>query len=423
MSITFPLLLNDRAFSSREALAAIYDEVRSVSEAICEPLATEDYVVQPAAHVSPPKWHIAHTSWFFEHFLLMPYFSGYRPYDSRFAFLFNSYYESVGEFFPRERRGHLSRPSVEEIFRYRTYVDEHMRELIATSADDIAFRVILGLNHEQQHQELLLMDVKAIFAMNPLKPVYRELPTPPPAKAHAEDWLAYPGGMQMIGAAGASFHFDNEGPRHRVYLQPFQLASRLVTNGEYLEFIEAGGYRKPEFWLSDGWSIVRNRGWTAPEYWERVDGEWWMMTLHGFARVKESEPLCHVSFYEADAYARWAGRRLPGEAEWEAAAAQHAIEGNFYDSWYLHPMPAREGCNQFFGDVWEWTQSAYAPYPGFKPLSGSLGEYNGKFMYNQLVLRGGACVTPLNHIRATYRNFFYPQDRWQFSGIRLADAG
>jgi ergothioneine biosynthesis protein EgtB len=417
-----PSILNQRAFASREALAASYDAIRQVSEAICKPLAIEDYVVQPAAHVSPPKWHLAHTTWFFERFVLLEYCRGYEQLDPTYSFLFNSYYETVGGFFPRELRGTLSRPTVEEIYGYRAHVDEHMRELIASCAEDIAPRVVLGLNHEQQHQELLLMDIKAIFAMNPLKPAYREFPARPPTQQQPLNWLGYAGGLQMIGADGAGFRFDNETPRHRVFLQPFRLASRLVTNREYLSFIDDRGYARPELWLSDGWRTVQTRGWRAPLYWEKVDNDWWTMTLSGFSPIQELEPVCHLGFYEADAYARWAGKRLPSESEWETATAHESVEGNFYDSWYLYPLPAREGCRQFFGDVWEWTQSAYAPYPGFKPLAGSLGEYNGKFMCNQMVLRGGSCVTSLSHIRPSYRNFFYPEDRWQFAGIRLADS-
>lgn len=415
-----PSLLNHRGCTSRDALAASYDHVRRASEAICAPLEIEDYVAQPAAHVSPPKWNLAHTTWFFEQFLLMPFFPRYRVFDPRFAFLFNSYYQSLGPFHAREKRGNLTRPPVAEIYRYRVYVDEHMRELIETSRDDIARRVVLGLNHEQQHQELLLMDIKAILAANPLRPLYRTIPVRPPASPAKSEWLECPGGIERIGDDGDGFAFDNEAPRHRVFLSPYRLASQLVSNGDYLRFMDEGGYDCADYWLADGWRHAQEHSWRAPEYWARADGKWRVMTLHGLEPVNAMEPVCHVSFYEADAYARWARKRLPTEAEWEAAAANHPPEGNFYEAGWLHPLPARVS-PQFFGNVWQWTGSAYAPYPGYEPAEGALGEYNGKFMCNQIVLRGGCCATPLSHIRATYRNFFYPHDRWQFSGIRLAD--
>lgn len=417
-----PSLLNCQSLSSRDALAASFSHIRRQSELLCVPLQVEDYVVQPAAHISPPKWHLAHTTWFFENFLLVPYLVGYRQFDRRFGYLFNSYYETVGKFHPRAQRGHLTRPTVEETYQYRAYVDEHMLEMIDANESDLFARVVLGLNHEQQHQELILMDIKAIFAANPLRPVYQPSPARPPAQETEMEWNAHSGGMQMIGSDGSGFAFDNEQPRHRVYLQPYRLASRLVTNHEYLQFVEAGGYQKPEYWLADGWQTVQAQKWSAPEYWQQVGGEWWAMTLHGFEPVNGNEPVCHVSFYEADAFARWTGFRLPTEAEWEAAAAAQPefTSGNFFESGWLHPLPTRADCEQLFGDVWQWTASAYLPYPGFKPLPNALGEYNGKFMCNQMVLRGGSCATPLSHIRASYRNFFYPADRWQFSGIRLA---
>jgi ergothioneine biosynthesis protein EgtB len=400
-----------------------YRQVRQLSEWICQPLATEDYVIQSMPDVSPPKWHLAHTTWFFETFLL-PHLPGYEPFHPQFGYLFNSYYEAVGQRHPRPQRGLLSRPTVETIYSYRAYVDQAMQELLAQPLDSaIESLVLLGLHHEQQHQELLLTDIKHILALNPLRPSYRtDLPLPPDPVTSKEKWLDYSGGLYTIGHSGDSFAFDNESPQHPVYLQDYYLSARLVTNGEYLEFIEAGGYSKPEYWLSEGWATVQTEGWQTPLYWEQQDGEWWVMTLAGMRRLHSDEPVCHVSLYEADAYARWAGKRLPTEAEWEVAAAQVGVEGNLLAAGYLHPIPITglTRPDQLFGDVWEWTQSAYLPYPGFRSAEGAVGEYNGKFMCNQTVLRGGSCVTPPQHIRFSYRNFFPAATRWQFSGIRLA---
>ena len=420
------MLGNEASRSERQALVMRYATVRSTSERLCAPLLAEDCCMQTMADVSPPKWHLAHVSWFFETFLLKPYLSGYREFDSHFAVLFNSYYEGAGAMHPRAQRGFMSRPPLEQVYRYRQHIDEHMALLMETVAEDpwreVAFRVILGLHHEQQHQELLLTDIKHIFASQPLRPVYcdagPEASSPPGVLA----WHEYSGGIHEIGHHGAGFCYDNETPRHRVYLEDFQLASRPITNGEYLEFMADDAYRRPEFWLAEGWRTVRERCWQAPLYWEFSDGRWQSMTLSGIRAVDEYEPVCHVSYYEADAYARWAGKRLPSEAEWEVAARDVAINGNLQDSGRYHPTVAQgTGMVQLYGDVWEWTQSPYAAYPGFRPLAGTLGEYNGKFMCNQIVLRGGSCATPADHIRASYRNFFYPADRWQFSGIRLAD--
>ena len=417
------------AADGREPLLEQYRQVRRQSETICQPLATEDYCIQTMPDVSPPKWHIAHVSWFFETFLLLPFDSDYRLFHPRFDHLFNSYYVTHGQPFPRPQRGLLSRPTVAEIYRYRAYVDEAMTALLATLPEarwnDIRPRLLLGLHHEQQYQELLYTDIKHILALNPLRPAYRAAASSlQPARATALEWREFVGGIKTIGHESAAFCFDNETPRHRVYLNDYALGSRLVTNGEYLEFIEAGGYERPEFWLADGWNTVRQQGWQAPLYWEQQAGRWWSMTLAGMRPVAEQEPVCHVSCYEADAYARWAGKRLPTEAEWECAAASQPVGGNLRESGYRHPVPAtgNGGLQQLYGDVWEWTQSPYAPYPGFRPLAGTLGEYNGKFMCSQMVLRGGSCVTPADHIRPSYRNFFYPGDRWQFSGIRLADG-
>ncbi len=413
---------------ARDAVLSQYGVVRQESESLCRPLATEDYCIQSMPDVSPPKWHLAHTSWFFETFLLIPFFSGYQRFHPQFEYLFNSYYEAVGAQFPRPQRGMLSRPTVEEVYRYRAHVDAAMAELIHSADEEqweeIAGRVTLGLHHEQQHQELFLTDLKHVFSVNPLRPAYRE-PSAMPRQGRSVplEWIDYPGGVVQIGHHGEGFAYDNESPRHRVYLQPYALGSRLVTNGEYLEFMEAGGYGQPEFWLSDGWRTARERRWEAPLYWEKQDGRWRHMTLSGMQPVDEHAPVCHVSFYEAHAYACWAGKRLATEAEWERAAAEQDVAGNLRESGALHPVPADMGTVplQMFGDVWEWTQSAYAPYPGYRATPGALGEYNGKFMANQMVLRGGSFATPTAHIRATYRNFFYPRDRWQFSGFRLAD--
>ncbi len=408
----------------RNGLLEDLHRVRDLTVRLCDPLQAEDCVVQSAPETSPAKWHLAHTTWFFENFLLVPYLPKYRPFHPGFGFLFNSYYESVGEFHPRPKRGLLSRPSLEEIKAYRGYVDQHMGLLLeapnAADAGEIRARTTLGIHHEQQHQELLLTDIKHLFACNPLKPAYREAKSPGAGAVPPLEWLRLPAGMHAFGHGGDGFAFDNETPHHSRYLDEFSLASRPVTNAEYIEFIAAGGYRQPTLWLSDGWRKVNEARWTAPLYWERQDSEWWQMTLAGYRRVEPSEPVCHVSYYEADAFARWAGKRLPTEFEWEAAAGTQTLEGNFLESGRLHPQPARDGASQFFGDVWEWTQSAYSPYPGYRQPAGALGEYNGKFMVNQLVLRGGSCVTPAAHMRASYRNFFYPQDRWQFMGIRLA---
>lgn len=417
----------DRGDFSQSQLAARYREVRGQTEALCANLEIEDYCIQSMPDVSPAKWHIAHVSWFFETFLLKPFLPGYRVFHPAYDNLFNSYYQTVGSPFPRPRRGLLSRPTVAEIYRYRSHVDAAMAELLSKTREgtrpEVASRTVLGLHHEQQHQELLLMDLKHIFSINPMRPAYHEPPPRPAGPAAALRWLEHPGGIDRIGHAGDGFAFDNEGPRHRVLLQPHALASRPVTNGEYLAFMEDGGYERPELWLSDGWDRVCSQGWKAPLYWEK-GGDWRYMTLAGMQPVDEHAPVCHVSFYEADAYATWAGKRLPTEAEWETAAARYPVAGNFRESGQLQPVAAHGEngeANQIHGDVWEWTGSAYAPYPGYRPAAGALGEYNGKFMSSQMTLRGGCCVTPVSHARVTYRNFFYPACRWQFAGFRLAD--
>ena len=421
----------EKALSSRNALATRYQQVRRFSENLCQPLTIEDYVIQSMPDVSPTKWHLAHTSWFFETFVLAPLTPGYRSPHPQYSYLFNSYYVGAGERHCRPQRGLLSRPTVEEVYRYRAHVDEHMLTLLerldASQLTEMFPIVKLGLHHEQQHQELLLTDIKHVFSVNPLRPAYAAQPQPQgnSGRAPALQWRAYPEGLYWLGHTGTSFIFDNEAPQHRVFLEAFQLATRLVTVGEYLAFMTDGGYTRPELWLSEGWQTVQTHAWQAPLYWEQHNGHWWLMTLTGPRQIDENEPVCHVSYYEADAYARWAGARLPTEAEWEIAAAEAPMDGNFVERHTWHPTPwtgpdSSSPLTQMFGDVWEWTQSPYAPYPGYRPVAGTLGEYNGKFMCNQFVLRGGSCATSITHIRPTYRNFFPAHARWQFMGLRLA---
>jgi ergothioneine biosynthesis protein EgtB len=411
----------------RRTLSDEFRQVRAVSEALCAPLEIEDFGIQTMADVSPPKWHLAHVSWFFETFVLKRYLRGYREFHPRFAHLFNSYYETVGTFHPRAKRGLLSRPKVDEVYAYRAHVDRAMERLLEDSSqatnDALRELVVLGLNHEQQHQELLVTDIKHIFACNPLQPGYPTQPAPTRESPPLE-WMEFRPGIYEIGhAGGEEFGFDNEFPRHQVFLNGFRLASRPVTNAEYLAFMDAGGYRQVDLWLSEAWKHLRDAGWRAPLYWAHTRDGWQHRTLAGWSPIDPAAPVCHLSYYEADAYARWRGKRLPTEAEWEVAAADLPVQGNFADSGVFQPLPgnAAGGLQQMFGDVWEWTQSAYTGYPGFRAQRGFLGEYNGKFMCSQLVLRGGSCATPAGHVRASYRNFFYPQDRWQFSGLRLAE--
>jgi ergothioneine biosynthesis protein EgtB len=416
------------AFQEDVSLLQQYLKLREASMKICAPLGVEDHNLQPMPDASPAKWHLAHTTWFFETFVLSQYMDEFRPYHPSFRNLFNSYYNAVGDRPLRTLRHILSRPSLDEVHAYRNYVDEAMVHLLTLDLPSSAIELIeLGINHEQQHQELIVTDVKNGLWTNPLRPAYRVKPehsTPRDKTVSPLTWHSFSEGVYSAGYEGSSFAFDNEGPRHNVYLEHFRLASRLVTNGEYLDFMRDGSYTNPLLWLSDGWDCVRNNQWNAPLYWEQRDGEWWNFTVEGMQPVQMNEPVCHISFYEADAYARWAGARLPSEFEWEVAARSCRIAGNFLESEALHPQPASgsEGLMQMFGDVWEWTGSAYTPYPGFKPTAGAVGEYNGKFMCNQMVLRGGSCATPQSHIRATYRNFFPPHARWQFMGVRLANG-
>jgi ergothioneine biosynthesis protein EgtB len=405
--------------------------VRQRSLHICEPLTPEDMMVQSCPEASPAKWHLAHTAWFFESFVLSEFLNGYAVFNADFPWLFNSYYQSFAEFPDKRLRASFSRPGIAEILRYREQVDAGIDLLLAGDAPEEALRRIeLGLHHEEQHQELLLTDIKHALYTNPLQPTYREGVIEPEAETSPLQYLPYTGGLVAIGQDEAQgFGFDNERPRHRVWLEPFQLASRLVTCGEFAEFIADGGYARPELWLSVGWEAVKEQRWTAPLYWRKRDGresEWIVGSLRGKRRLAEiaATPVAHVSYFEAGAYARWAGKRLPTEAEWESVAASLPVRGNLIESGQLEPMAADAAISaqpaQMFGDCWEWTGSAYLGYPGFAPLAGSLGEYNGKFMSGQMVLRGGSCVTPAEHIRASYRNFFPPETRWQFSGIRLA---
>jgi ergothioneine biosynthesis protein EgtB len=404
----------------RDVVAAVLETRRSTMRLV-QRLAIDDFVAQSMPDASPAKWHLAHTTWFFERFVLRAI--GIEPVDPAYDYLFNSYYEAVGPRHPRPQRGLLTRPTVEQVIAYRHAVDARIADL-ARSAHlvEIEAALELGLHHEQQHQELLLTDLKHLFGSNALRPAYRarEVDAPrathAPAPASVHQWWAHPGGVVAIGDAGPAFAFDNERPRHDVLLRPFALASRAVTCAEYQAFVDDGGYRRADLWLSDGWAWVKEGDRQAPLYWEE-DGR--LFTLDGVRERSAHEPVCHVSFYEADAYARWAGARLPTEHEWEAFAARadRTLDGAFLEDDVLHP---RGGTGALFGDVWEWTASAYAPYPGFKPLAGAFGEYNGKFMVSQIVLRGGSCATSLAHVRASYRNFFPPSAQWQFSGIRLA---
>ena len=410
-----------------------FRQVRDFSTRLCRTLEPEDYVVQSMPDVSPTKWHLAHTSWFFETFVVKVWMPRYRSEVPQYAYLFNSYYNAAGSMHRRDLRGLISRPTVAETYRFRESIDQCVVQLL-NEADDTLLSEIepvltLGLHHEQQHQELLVTDIKHVFSQNPLYPVFQpKAAASETGRIAPQHFVEFDEATTMIGHDGVGFSYDNEGPRHRALVPAFSLSNRLVTNGEYLAFMEAGGYTRPEFWLSLGWTTVNepaSGGWQAPLYWVERDGAWWNFTLSGFRPVDESEPVTHVSYFEADAYANWDGARLPTEFEWEHAASGLPIEGNFVDAQRFHPAPAvgetgESTLRQMFGDVWEWTRSAYLPYPGYRAVPGALGEYNGKFMCNQMVLRGGSCATSRSHIRPTYRNFFQPEKRWQFTGIRLA---
>ncbi len=405
-------------------LPSRFQSVRDRTLELCSTLEPEDFVVQSMPDVSPAKWHLAHTTWFFEKFVLEPFQEGYRAFDTQYHYLFNSYYNAAGAMHPRPQRGLLSRPLVREIMQYRAHVEEAVLRLLERDGEqeEIRSRMALGLNHEQQHQELLLTDIKHVFSMNPARPAVNPgLKVPESKTAVSCDFIDRPGGTAEIGMDSGDFFFDNESPRHQVLVPEHAIASRLVTNGEFREFIEDGAYDEADWWLSDGWSAIQQRGWKRPLYWsEGLRSEF---TLGGERDLDLNAPVAHVSYYEADAYARWRGCRLPSEAEWELAASEADITGNLLGSGYWHPAAAGAGERQWFGDAWEWTSSPYAPYPGFKPLPGALGEYNGKFMCSQVTVRGGSCVTADDHIRASYRSFFYPDARWQFLGFRLARDG
>jgi ergothioneine biosynthesis protein EgtB len=443
--------------SRMERLRDRFHQIREFTNSLCATLEPEDCVVQSMPDVSPTKWHLAHTTWFFETFILKKFVPGYRAEIPEYSYLFNSYYNAAGPMHRRDLRGLISRPTVSEAHRYRASVDSHIDDLLSNAEEELVNEaepiLVLGIHHEQQHQELLITDIKHIFAQNPLYPVFRPGRARPPKAPksstdpeaqHRDALVDFDEAIVEIGHAGRGFAYDNEGPRHQVLVPAFSLASSPVTNGEYIAFIEDNGYRRSEFWLSLGWMTVNDQCWDAPLYWTKRDGKWWNFTLSGFRLVAESEPVTHASYFEADAYATWAGARLPTEFEWERAASECPLKGNFAEDELFHPAAAHydarlpqsslleerrgrealgKGCSklrQMFGDVWEWTRSAYSPYPGYRAAPGALGEYNGKFMCNQYVLRGGSCATSNTHIRRTYRNFFQPEKRWQFTGIRLA---
>ncbi len=422
---------SEKNSNTRTEIIESYKKVRQFTHTLAEPLEIEDYVVQSMPDVSPTKWHLAHTSWFFETFVLSKALTEYKSPNPQYAYLFNSYYVQAGERYYRPKRGLISRPTVEETYNYRNHVDESMLQFME-NADreewmELGPVIEIGIHHEQQHQELIVTDIKHVLSENPLHPKYIDNKKSGKASENPKElsWIGFEEGLFDIGNQGGGFGYDNEFPEHKVYLAPYMLASRLITNAEYIEFMEDGGYETPEIWLSEGWAAVEENNWKAPLYWKKHNGEWMQFTLSGLRPVEPDEPVTHVSYFEADAFARWAGSRLPTESEWEVAASNLDIEGNFADNLNFHPIGLDAGSNggvlkQMYGDVWEWTQSSYSAYPGYKTPPGALGEYNGKFMCNQMVLRGGSCATSKSHIRKTYRNFFPTNARWQFMGIRLA---
>lgn len=421
-----PVLLESDRFS-RENILKSYQKVRQFSHTITDTLEPEDFVIQPMENASPTKWHLAHTSWFFETFVLSKYEPEFKSMHPQYAYLFNSYYLQTGVPFTRSKRGVISRPTVENVFEYRAYVDEQITAFINNADENIwneAAKVIeIGINHEQQHQELILTDIKFTLAQNPLLPVFKEIEEKHINHLPDLKWVQFDEGIIEIGHPGNTFIYDNEHPLHKTFIQNHSLSDRLITNGEYLDFMNDNGYSRSELWLDEGWSAVNNESWQSPLYWFKRDNEWWTFTLGGARKLNLNEAVTHVSFFEADAFARWMDARLPTEQEWENASKSASLNGNFVEDEYYHPIPvSQEGdeLKQIYGDVWEWTLSSYSPYPGYKPLPGALGEYNGKFMSNQYVLRGGSCATSITHIRNTYRNFFQATSRWQFNGIRLA---
>ncbi len=404
-----------------------YQTIRDETEQLAAPLSPEDQQIQSMVDISPTKWHRAHITWFFETFVLRPHLPGYVEFDPDHRYLYNSYYEAIGDRHPRNERGLISRPSVHQIAEYRRHVDAAMARVIDSESagePQVAELVLLGLHHEQQHQELLLSDIKHVLSKNPTLPRYHQLAVEPVRPNSSYGWVDFDGGLVEIGDDTSSFTFDNEAPRHRVFLEPFRLADRPVTNGDWLDFMADDGYHDAQHWLSEGWTLINREGWEAPLYWEATSSGWQVFTLHGQVPVDPSEPVCHVSYFEADAFARWAGARLPTEAEWEHASRDLEIEGNLADRGALHPLPTNQisdgTLRQMFGDVWEWTSSSYSAYPGYRAAEGAVGEYNGKFMSNQYVLRGGCCATPAGHVRRTYRNFYPSSARWMFGGLRLA---
>ena len=418
---------SDSATSGRARLISLYQNVRDTTESLTKHLSPEDQVIQSMPDASPVKWHRGHTSWFFETFVLKNLKGNYKSFHPQFEYIFNSYYEAIGARHPRPDRGLLTRPTSREVKSYRSHIDENMAELIAYADEDdwkdIGPLIELGCHHEQQHQELLLMDILHAFSCNPLQPAYQPQKPTQSTQSPPLSWIDFEGGTYEIGHSGGLFSFDNERPKHTLNLRPWRLASRLVTNGEWKDFINDDGYHRPELWLSDGWTSVQEKGWKAPLYWNSGEHNWKNITLLGPIEVCDYNPVCHISYYEAEAFARWSKKRLPTEGEWEVASSVVSLSGNFLENRNLQPIaaPTVAGLLQMYGDVWEFTQSPYMPYPGFKASNGAVGEYNGKFMINQMVLRGGSCITPHDHVRNTYRNFFYPHMRWQFGGLRLAE--